>query len=338
MRKNNSSNPSPLLGLNALTASRSPRAPKADVSNADYLMGDVASFEEDGDVFEDDAPYGDVSTTALDTYNSLIGDVDDEAGPYGAPKRKGAFGRTAKAVAPYALGAGAAVGSAALISKMIKRHKARKAAMARTIAQNSRRNTIANQVMARRLMGQIPRNTKMPFYQISGATLNSYPLAPTEYFAANDLKFNLDRQSTETPFEAEIVNGTFAGVTWTLSATGVVASRYYPCVVINIGISTLTANPGTIFTLVGTMPTINGGVLTIAANPFSFTISQGWYAKLMIFPWILVTNKPLLALGAYNNANPISFNITGLPSNATVNMVVPGSQYVWTIGMRNRLV
>jgi hypothetical protein len=178
----------------------------------------------------------------------------------------------------------------------------------------------------------------MPFYQISGATLNAYPLAPTEVFAADTLKYNFDRQSTDTPFEVEIVQGVFAGVTWTLTAVGVVATRFYTAVIITIGISVLTAAPGTIFSVAGTFPTFNGGSLVIAANPFSFTIRKGYDCRFIIFPWQLVTNKPLLALGAYNTVTNIVVTVTGLPSNAAVSMIVPGSQHVWTIGMRNRLL
>lgn len=331
MKKNNSG--SDLTGLNHLVRSTNSRAPHADVSNAPELMGDIQGPYGDAD----DDVYGDPDTSALDTYNSLIGDADD-GDEYGAPKkqRKG-FSRTVRKVLPYAAaGAGAVAGTIA-IRDIIRRRQARRAAVAKNLAQNSADQTIANQIRARRLMGKISRTSEMPFYQLTGATLNSFPLAPTEAFPADTLKFNLDRQSTDTPFEVEIVNGTFAGVTWTVSATGTVATRFYTAVIVVVGISVLTANPGTIFNLTGVLPTING-TLTIAANPFSFTIRDGYYAKLLIFPWILVTNKPVLALGAYNNASPITLALTGLPSNASVSMVVPGSLHSWTIGMRNRLV
>lgn len=331
-----------LARLSELVNTSDSRAPKADVTNAPHLMGDVFEGGEplgaygDADDGEDGDIYGDVSTTALDTYNTLIGDIEEAE--QGALFKKPIRNWSTLGKIGLGLGAaGVAGGTALAITKAIKRRKARRAAIAKSLAANARDNTIANQVRARREMGKIPRTAAMPFYQITGATLNSYPLAPTEVFAADTLKYNFDRQSTDTPFEVEIVNGTYAGVTWTVTATGVVTTRYYTCVFITVGISVLTANPGTIFQIVGTMPTVNGS-LTIAANPFSFTIRRGYYAKFLIFPWILVTNKPLLALGAYNNANPITFNLTGLPSNASVSMVVPGSQHPWTIAMRNRLI
>lgn len=315
---------SPLLGLNELTQSKQARAPKADISNAAHLMGDVGDvFQGDpqgayGDVDDDDET-GDVSTAAMDTFSTLIGDTK--------------LRRNAKTAGLAVAGAGVTAGLAALIAKKARQKKA----LAATMRANAANNTIANQVLARRMMGKIPKTAAMPFYQVTGATLNSYPLAPTEIFAADTLKYNFDRQSTDTPFEVEIVNGVFAGVTWTLTATGTVAPRYYTAVFITIGISVLTANPGTIFQVTGTMPTINGS-LVISTNPFSFTIRNGYYAKIVIFPWQLVTNKPLLALGSYSNATPIIFNLTGLPSNASVSMIVPGSQHPWTIGMRNRLI
>lgn len=340
---------SPLVKLSHILTNNGPRAAKADLTNAAHLMGDV--YQGDvyeggdpegsyGDIEDGDLTYGDVSTDALDTYNTLIGDAYDEE--MGAPTRKTLFGlkpltKTQKRIGLGVLGAGALTGAGLELAHLIKKRKQRRNAIANAVRQNATQNTIANQVRARRMMGNIPKTAAMPFYQITGATLNGYPLAPTEVFAADTLKYNFDRQSTDTPFEVEIVNATFAGVTWTATATGVVAPRFYVAVFLTIGISVLTANPGTIFTVAGTLPTINGS-LVIAANPFSFTIRKGYYAKFLIFPWILVTNKPLLALGQYNNANPITLTVTGLPSNASVSMVVPGSQHVWTIGMRNRLI
>lgn len=319
-----------------LRISTNPRASKADLTNASHLMGDVFSGDPAGIYGDPDDDYGDVdetgdvSTAAMTTFESLIGDAEET----GDLKK---VWKGVKRVAPYAAGAAALGFGTAAIVKAIKRRKAQRAAVQANLTNNSRNATIQNQVMARRLMGKIPRTAAMPFYQVTGATLNSYPLAPTEVFASDTLKYNLDRQSTDTPFEVDIRSGTYAGVTWTVTAPGVASPRYYVAVFLVIGISILTANPGTIFTVTGTLPTINGS-LVISANPFSFTIRNGYYAKLLIFPWQLVTNKPLLALGSYNNANPIVLNITGLPSNATVSMIVPGSQHVWTIGMRNRLI
>lgn len=348
----NASQPSRLVRLSEILTENGPRAAKADLSNAAHLMGDVY---QGGDVYEggdpegsygdpeDDYSYGDVSTSALDTYNTLIGDAyDEEIGAPAQTHKRTLFGLKPMNPLEKKLLMGAGIAGAGTvagieIAKLLRKRKARRAAIQRTLQSNAANNTIANQVRARRMMGQIPKTSAMPFYQITGATLNSYPLAPTEVFAADTLKYNFDRQSTDTPFEVEIVNATFAGVTWTATATGVVTPRFYVAVFLTIGISILTANPGTIFNVAGTLPTINGS-LVIAANPFSFTIRKGYYAKFLIFPWILVTNKPLLALGSYDNANPITLTVTGLPSNASVSMVVPGSQHIWTIGMRNRLI
>lgn len=326
---------SSLTALQELLTSRDARAPLADVSNAGFLMGDVVDGE---DVYGDtEDVYGDVSTAALDVYNTLIGDADEDE--IGAPRRRRRLlGPTGKKIALGVGIAGGATAAGIAIARAAKRNKQRRQIVKDTEARNAALNTIQNQVMARQLLGKIPRNAKFPFYQITGANLNAFPLVPTETFAANDLKFNLDLQSTQTPFESEIVAGAFAGVTWTLTANGVATARFYPCVLITVGISTLTANPGTIFTVQGTFPLVNAGTLVVAGNPWSFTLASGWYAKLIIFPWVLVTNRATLALGSYDNANPIVVTITGLPANATTNMIVPGSQHPWTIGMRNAMV
>lgn len=340
------SNKLQLLPQSAIVRSTDGRAPKADISNAGHLMGDVyeegdvdslyGDASEDGDPDEGtygDAAYGDVSTAALNTWDSLIGDAEEQ----GALRIK-PFNRWSRG-AKIGTIAGVAGLSAYGISRLIKKRKAARARVQASLQRSNRANTIANQVRARRMMGRIPRTSQFPFYQVIGATLNSYPLSPTEAFPADILKFNFDRQSTDTPFEVEIVNGTFAGVTWTTQAVGVAAARYYTGIFLTVGISILNANPGTIFSVTGTLPTINGGTLVISTNPFSFTLRASvYYAKFLLFPWQLITNKPILALGSYNNANPITLNTVGLPSTASVSMIVPGSQHPWTIAMRNRLL
>jgi hypothetical protein len=312
--------------------------PQADITNASYLMGDPVYGDIYGDPDDDDyvgSPYsGDPTSDALNTYNTLIGDADDDFEETGAPRRRRSFVRRAL---PWAAGGLAATGLTIAAVRAIRKKQARKRAINNNLAQNARLATIQNQINARQSMGKIPIDATFPFYQVSGATLNSYPLAPTEVFAANTLKYNFDRQSTDTPFEVEIVPGVFAGVTWTLTATGTVATRFYTAVILTVGLSALTGAPGTIYSITGTFPTINGS-LVVAANPWSFTLQQGYSAVFIVFPWQLVTNKPLLALGAYSNALPITVAVTGLPSTAAVNLIVPGSQHPWTIGMRNRLL
>jgi len=329
---------SPLRALSDLVQTNDARMPFANLTNAGPLTGDVDDDDEWGD-----ADYGDVDddVAALSTYATLMGDADygDNALQRFGQGVKRTWRKIPKGVkigAGVAASAGLTYLGARAIKREIERKRAAKRAQAAAAAAASQ-NTIASSIQARQLLGKIPRNAHMPFYQIIGANLNSFPLSPTEYFVADTLKYNLDRQQTDTPFEVEIVNGVYAGVTWTLTATGTVANRFYTCVFITIGISVLTAAPGTIFNVAGTFPTINGS-LVVATNPWSYTIQSGYYAKKCIFPWILVTNKPQLALGQYSNANPIVVTITGLPSNAAVNMVVPGSLHQWTIAMRNRLL
>lgn len=331
----------PLRQLNQLVASKDSRAPYADLTNARHLMGDI----EDGD-FEDgdadygdadygdadygDADYGDADGSPLATFDALIGDMEET----GAPRRR--MGRRTRA--GLAIGGGAAGG--VLLGKALQRailkRRMRTKRVGSMLHRSGRKNSIDNSVNARREMGKLPRNHQFRFFQVNGANLNSAQISPTESFVSDMLKHNFDRQQSDTPFEVEIVAGTFAGVTWTVTSVGLATPRYYVGVFVTIGINALAANPGTIWNMTGIMPTINGNlVITI---PFSFTLKPGYYSKFLIYPWQIVTNKPLLALGQYSNVNPITFSITGLPSTSTVNMTIPGSQHVWTIAMRNRLL
>lgn len=339
---NNKNTQASLRQLKELVTSKDSRAPYADLTNAAYLMGDIEDGDIDygdaedgdadyGDADYGDADYGDVDSSALGSFKALIGDSET-----GAPHRR-KMGIKGKRIVGATLGLGGGIGAGLLLNNILKKRSANRRRANSRLKHADSKMTIQNQVNARRLMGKLPRNAQMPFYQVTGAVLNAAPISPTESFVADALKGNFDRQMSDTPFEVEIVAGTFAGVTWTVNSVGVAASRYYTAVVITIGINQLAANPGTIFSITGSLPTINGG-LTISSNPFSFTMQNGYYSTFLIFPWQIVTNKPLLALGSYNSGTPIVFNITGLPSNANVSMTIPGSQHVWTIGMRNRLL
>jgi hypothetical protein len=116
-----------------------------------------------------------------------------------------------------------------------------------------------------------------------------------------------------------------------------VNDRYYVAVILVVGINALAASPGTIFSVTGTFPLFQGS-LVVSTNPWSFTFRNSFYAKAIIFPWTLISNKPVLSLGSYNSGTPITVSIDGLPSTASVTMIVPGSLHPWTIGMRNALI
>lgn len=319
-----------MTALTALSAliGQANRPQQANSKNAGYLMGDV----EDGYGDIEDA-YGDVLTSPLDTYNTLIGDVDDEE--IGAPRTK--VGRFISKNKKSLIIGGAALaggGLAYAAAKSIARRKRVRAAE----AQNAAANTIQNQVLARQLLSKIPRNAQFPFYQITGATLNQYPLKPTDHFVANDLRVAMDLQAMQTPFESEIVSGIYAAGTFTCTATGTAAGRIYTGVLVTAGINQLAGNPGMIFTITATFPLVNGGSLVISTAPWSFTMGADLYAKFLVFPWQLITNQPYFAMGTYSNAANIVVAVSGLPSTATVNMIVPGSAHPWTIGMRNAMV
>lgn len=305
-----------LSPLSKFVASSNTRSEKADLTNANHLFGDP-----DDDMPYGDADYGDLSPLAI--YSAMVGDLETGA-PMNRKLRNGLM-----------IGGGAAVlgGTAAVIAKATAKKKAAKALMRR----EQSKMTIDHAVEARRMMGKMSKTEKIKFFSVSGALLNSAPISTNEHFIADSLKLNLDLQASQTPFEVEIASGTYSAGKWSVKAVGTATPRFYSAVILVIGINQLSANPGTVFTVTGSMPTI-GGALTISSNPLSFTIQNGYYVKLMIFPWQIVTNKPLLSIGQYSADNNISFDITGLPSAATVTLTVPGSQHSWTLAMRSALL
>jgi len=230
----------PLMNFEDFGASLDPRTPKADITNARHLFGDPSS-------------------AGLDTYSTLIGDAG--AGYY--PQGDSAYGDSAygdvnsiglEAVgaplpqwARYAAVGLAGAGAGALTAGLIARARNRalqSQLVQMQLARAASNNTITNSVLARRLMGRIPLNTPFQFYSVEGANLNQYPLAPTELFPADSLKYNLDRQASDTPFEVEIAPGVISGSNLVATASGVVAARYFGAIFITVSINALAANPG----------------------------------------------------------------------------------------------
>jgi len=305
-----------------INRSNDPRAPQADISNAGHLFGDIFR----GDPAE-------VSTGMLDSWGTLFGDIDsddDESGDiYGDVRRKTTVGK----ILPYAVPA--VTGTAGYLLGL--RHAKRKAARVNaSLAANARNATIQNQMYARANMDKYKRNTVLPFYTVSGATLRQFPLDPRSSFPALSLKVALDKQGAETPFLSEVVPATYALGVFTATATGAVTPRYYAAVNVTVGIPYLYAAPGTIVTIAGSFPTIQG-TLVVGATPWTFTILSGAYVMSFIMsPWQLVTNLPEMVMGSYSNANPIVITVTGVPSQASVVATVPGTNDPWTISQRER--
>jgi len=325
---------SALLNMAALVSSRDPRAPMADISNAAHLFGDPgyggAPYGDIDDDYGDiEGPYGDINNASLDTIHELFGDVDD----YESGSLRDVWQRIPKAArigGGVAAGGAAAYGLGKLIANQIKAGKARRAARSS--------NSSIDQLLQARANGQkISRTAQLPFFDVSNAALNQAPIDARSTFTADTLKFNLDRQATDTPFESEVVPGVFGGATWTCTGNGAVTDRFYTAVFLTIGINALAGNPGTICTVNATMPTFNGSL--VLPTPFSFTLSAALKkVTFVIYPWQLVTNKPLPVLGKYNNAAPILMSVTGIPSTSSVTLTIPGSLHSWTQSMRNRLV
>lgn len=330
-----------LSSIRQLGISDDARMPHADITNAPELFGDPFGDIDDGDIddgdwedgdIDDGDAYGDINDATLAAFNTVSGDV------YGGPRKMGPRTKRALKTAGIVAGAGLATGlGAALIKRAIVRNKRKKAAMRAKLQQQQAKQTIANQRNARENAGQIDRKKKVPFFQLTGAKMNSSPIDPMEGFIADMLKHNLDRQASDTPFLQETAIGIFAAGTWTCTANGVPTNRFYTGLILQLGINYLSAAPGTVFQVTATLPTINGP-LVIAATPFLFTISKQYDVRFLFYPWQLVSNRPLPVLGQYSNANPITVAVTGLPANSSVNLIVPGSLHPWTVTLRNALI
>lgn len=330
-----------------LVHSGNPRAAQADVTNAPHLFGDILDDYNQGDIINnglastykmisgdiDDGDIDDLDQGDIDeVYGDLYGDL------YGDPaKRK-------KQIRNILLGAGGVAGGAILTKKAIdaiRRIRQRRGIfqnkMNKQYLKNRASQTIQNQRLMREHSGKIARNQKIPFFQLIGAKMNQSPIDPMEGYPADMLKYFLDRQAAETPFQQETAIGVFGLGTWTATATGVVGQRFFSPLIVQLGINQLNAAPGTVFNMTATIPTL-AGVLSIAAQPFIFTIENKFDVRFIFFPWQLVQNRPLPVLGTYDNANPITINVTGLPSASTVNLIVPGSLHPWVIAIRNSIM
>lgn len=337
---------SKLSSFNDFQISNNPRADQANLTNAAHLFGDpfdlqFGDADEDGDAEEegDADDYGDpdLNESTIAVYNVVSGDPDLYGGP--RPSRP----HVMKALRNLGIATGAGL-TTAVAAKML-RNKISSIRMKQGFI-NSKlngqraRQTLFNQSLVNKFGGRINRRAKTPFFQVTGAKMNQAPIDPKESYIADMLKYNLDRQASDTPFFQESAIGVFAAGTWTCTATGVATPRFYTAIILQIGVNQLSASPGTVFTITASLPTING-LLTVSTTPWTFTIQKQFDVRFIIYPWQLVANKPLPVLGTYDNtagANNIVVAVTGLPANAAVTLVVPGSLHPWTTAIRNALI
>jgi ribosomal protein S13 len=336
-----------LPSRNGIIPSSNPRAPKADITNSPHLFGDIFDDYGRGDIINDglastfklisgDIDEGDIDDMSQGDIDEVYGDLYGDL--YGDPATR------RKTVRNVALGVGAGAAGAVLTKKAIdaiKRMRMKRSAqltrMNQQIAHERGKQTISNQRLMREHSGKINRNAKIPFFQLIGARMNQSPIDPMEGFPADMLKYFLDRQAAETPFQQETAIGVFALGTWTATANGVVANRFFSPLIVQLGINQLNAAPGTVFNITATIPTL-AGTLTISSQPFIFTIEKSYDVRFVFFPWQLVQNRPLPVLGVYNTVSPITINVTGLPSASSVNLIVPGSLHPWVIAIRNGII
>jgi len=328
-----------MKSLQSIPASSDPSADHANITNQPYLMGDPAygDFEE-GDFDEmGDAPslYGDPDP--LSVFSETSGDIEEEGDLRSV--LSGAVRWIKSHKKGLLIGAGAALTTAGLAKIIAHKRKeaARKAAIRKSIAQQQFNQTVRKTALVQQSVGKLSRDSLMRFFSLKGAKMNSSPIDPLSTFVTDMFKNMLDRQAMDTPFYQETAIGAFAGGTWTATAVGVVASRFYTSLILQIGTNILNASPGTVINVTGTFPTIQGN-LVVAANPFLLTYEKSYDVRFLFFPWQLISNKPLPVLGQYSNASPIIATVTGIPSASAVNLIVPGSIHPYTVAMRNALI
>lgn len=338
MNSKDKKNLTPKSGFNL---SNDPRAAKADVTTAKHLFGDpndmdfdellpIGSPEDDYGDADDD--YGDpaINDSTLALFSEMSGDP-----LYGAPKKL-----SKRQMTMLGLGGGALIHRdkvAAAVGKLIANRKNVNQRMINKLRLGAGKQTLQDDTRMFKTRLRINRRSSMPFFQVTGAKLNSSPINPNEVFPADMLKFLLDRQAADTPFLQESAVAALVGPNWVSTATGVAADRYYTALILQIGINMLNAAPGSVFTISGTFPTVNGP-LVVSSNPWIFTIEQKFDVRFVLYPWQLVTNRPFIVQGLYNNANPIVTTVAGLPAASAVTLIVPGSLHKWTVKLREALI
>jgi len=333
--------------LDDMNVSQDARLPQADITNAPALFGDPAygdvegADDDFGDPLYGDPLYGDtVGDAATDTgdpdmlslFSSISGDPEsgDVSSWFHANRRK--------LIKAGAITAGVAA-SSLLVRSLFKAAKRRANArrVNTALARGAMNQNIKKTAMIQASVGKIARDSLQPFFSLSGAKMNSSPIDPLSRYVVDMIKYMLDRQNSDTPFLQESAVGAFAAGTWTATATGVATNRFYTNLILQIGTNVLNAAPGTVLTVAGTFPTIQGN-LVVAANPWILTYDARFDVRFLFSPWQLVTNKPLPVLGQYANATPIIATVTGIPAASAVTLIVPGSQHPYTVALRNALI
>lgn len=333
------------------------RQPKADVSNASFLMGDIGDVDDYGDPAYGDPSYGDPSfdgdiyegdvfmnNAPLATYDTLIGDAAEQGGPRFSPRR---MWQKLPRAGKIALGGAAALGvgfgavkGVQAIQKAVARNKARKEQQRLNEAykRSLHKGSITNTMYAQGRLPKVRPTQPTSFIAVQGAAIQSFPISPSETFVYKQLTWALDQQANTTPFLSDVVNATQpsgAGTPYITNMPGPVAGRYFPGFIITIGGNWLNSQPGINFSVTATIPLVGGGTLSIAAEPFIFTLGNKFDCRIMIFPWTLVAAKPVYTTGFYTAANPLIVNVSGSIPSAAVSVTIPGTRHPWTVGMRN---
>lgn len=312
--------------------------PQANLQNASFLFGDPFDTGEQGDSM----PYFEIGDPDFEEGEVIeAGDLDLTEPFVALSGGSGLISRGTKKVADFAvahkntlipigtgvagLGAGYAAGRYIQKKKNASHEKARLT------------KVYADQARAAKLMGKIPAKQAIQFINVKGAKLNGSPIVPQSAFVADSLKNILDRQAIDTPFLQETVQGVIAGADFVCTSVGIATPRFYGPLILQIGTNQLAGVPGSVISVTASLPHING-TLTIAADPIQLTYEPGFMIRLVIFPWQLVTTKPLPVVGRYLAGTNIVVTVSGLPTNSSVSLIIPGSEHKYVKLLRDSLM
>lgn len=156
-------------------------------------------------------------------------------------------------------------------------------------------------------------------------------------FKGRSLKYAFDKSELETPSVPIIIPTNTPAVEFA-TAVGNPAFRYYPCVVLKIGVSALNGIANSLVTVQVKLPMADG---TVSIVDITGQLTGQFDATIVVYPHLSIQGKPVYAIGkvggAAAGAAEIKATITGLPSSSSASILVPLSTHELFKEMQNRI-
>jgi hypothetical protein len=241
---------------------------------------------------------------------------------------------------------GAGLGAAGIAGGVIA-HKAIKASRRKKRAR-ARRKAAAASNMSVTTSGSGPALASKLFPFISGDSVRiaTSPLSGSlNMMRAVNLLGLIDRATSNTPSAPIIKSGIAAAGSVSVSISsadlpalitavppGTYANFFFPCFMIEIGPSILTAQPASPFTAsVLQVPTEFAGLQNQLAmgNLQIIPVTIQKRSALLMVPWLLADSgpQPLMGMLAATSANALNITFTGVPDGTTMTVTLPGSTH-----------